>query len=799
MTFSVRHKFFLVLFLFLFSCVLAAVFTNNFLDFTKEQFSDANVAALLAENNEQFDTVVNEINDRIRNYGLAIGIWMMLILFGATIFTFLSLRSIFLRMYLLKQHFSTSDLDSLEPLKLPGNDELGDLLKVSNRMLMNFKEARSQLVKKNFIENVINSMTDFVFVCDKDRMIIEVNKVCSEQFQDKLLLGVDIINILRRNETKHGERLETIADSFSKGHTLSTEVYLAIGEKQIPVQLSCSPIRKDAGTADGAVVIARDLTSQHKAEKEKKAMEAQLQHSAKLASLGTLGAGVAHELNNPLAGVKGFAQLINNHGEATDAIKGFAKRIVQASERMQKTVEHIRRFSSDTSKEDPKVLDIRKPVDDAMFLLGSRIRLLGIEVVVKISTDLRNIIGDANEIESVFHNLFSNSIDAFEEINDERAKKILIDAKNRGDNSIVINFRDNASGIPKSKMSQIFDPFFSTKPVGKGTGLGLSIVHGIIQKHSGSVECSSVEGKETKFSIILPSTTQELAMEEAPSTSETSMASRATLSQFFSKKPRVLVVDDESIVLDVVKSFLESYFEVEAIANPQTGLKILKTRQFDLILVDIRMPGMNGLEFMSKIPAKNKQTPVIVLTGHAQSDNEVEEAIAMGAAAVVFKPLPSRDAFVGKLVDVIASEKEEAQEKEFALNISHEGKPQEGRIPTLLIVDDEPSLLEMFSLIFGNHFDVDTAGDAPTAFKRIKEKEYDVAMCDLFMKDTSGLILVETLKKESPKTAVFIVTGSDKESPESQACLTKGAKAIIQKPILSIEDTLKMLRNAVEK
>lgn len=798
MSMRIRQRFYLIFFLFFFSGIIAGILTYRFLEFSKAEFSTLEARYSLERNGDEAKLAIQNIYDRILNYAYVLGASMVLVLLVASLITFLVLRSIFLRMHLLKQHFSTSDFDSLEPMELSGDDELGELLQASNRMLMTFKEAKSLLMKSNFIENVMNSMTDLLFVCDKEQKIIKANKVAIELFKKKQLIGMDLVALLKKSEDRHGAQPETVTKYLERGDPFSTEICLSAGGDPIPVLLSGAPMKKEGGDIEGAVVTARDLTAQYKAEKERTVMEAQLQHSAKLASLGTLGAGVAHELNNPLAGVKGFAQLISSHGESTETIRGFATRIVQASERMQKTIEHIRRFASDSSRDETEVIDIRKSIEDSMYLLQNRLRLLGIEVSLKLSENLKNIVGDSNEIENVFHNLFSNSIDAFEDLNDKRARRILVKADNRDDESIRVTFKDNATGIPSSKMDQIFDPFFSTKPVGKGTGLGLSIVHGTIQKHGGTVTCRSVEGKETAFTIRLPSTDREVE-QKSVSSSKQGLASRGILDRLFSQKPRLLVVDDESIVLDIVQSFLDSYFEVEAISDPLMALKILKTRKFDLILVDIKMPKMSGLEFMSKIPEKNKQTPTVALTGHARSDQEVEQAKKLGASAVVFKPLPSRDVFVSQLVDVLAQAEKEDEGEGIPLVISHKGK-NEGELdthPSMLIVDDEPSLLEMFSLIFGSHFEVDAVSDSSTALQRIKEKKYSVALLDLFMKDTSGLVLMDTLKQESPETIAFIVTGNDAESPECQACLAKGARAIIQKPIQDIENTIKMLRDSV--
>lgn len=231
----------------------------------------------------------------------------------------------------------------------------------------------------------------------------------------------------------------------------------------------------------------------------------QLIQAGKLASLGTLSAGIAHELNNPLAGIKLFAQnllryqssgkLTNNKlDESLSKIDGLVDKAADI-------IEHLRAFSRQSSGKLEPLL-VNKPVEDALSMLSEQLRLRNIELKVDLKSDLPPVLGDANQLEQVMINLITNARDAVEQSGQKEISLRTFDA----DGYVVIEVVDSGCGIAPDDLDKIFDPFFTTKAVGEGTGLGLSISHGIVEYHGGDIEVESVINQGTTFRVKLPAT-----------------------------------------------------------------------------------------------------------------------------------------------------------------------------------------------------------------------------------------------------------------------------------------------------
>ena len=236
---------------------------------------------------------------------------------------------------------------------------------------------------------------------------------------------------------------------------------------------------------------------------DKDQMQSQLIQSAKLASIGTLASGVAHELNNPLTAVMGYSQLLKIGKDEPAKIEERAEKINRASWRMKKIIDHLRTFARESKNEDWKKFPISKPINYALEFLRTQLEFRGISIKIIFSDSMDQIWGDMNKLESVFQNLLVNSRDSFEELGEGRKKQITISTSCEGETLKVI-YSDNALGIPEEAKSNIFDPFFTTKETGKGTGLGLSISKNIVEEHKGSILVESDYGKGTKFTLTFP-------------------------------------------------------------------------------------------------------------------------------------------------------------------------------------------------------------------------------------------------------------------------------------------------------
>ena len=232
--------------------------------------------------------------------------------------------------------------------------------------------------------------------------------------------------------------------------------------------------------------------------------QAQLIQAGKMAAMGQFGAGVAHELNQPLAGIKGYAQLLLTLVDEGSPIRRHLLQIDKQASRMKEITQTMWNLARQ-SKFEYGFLDIREPIRDSLILISEQFRQHQIEIIEEIENNLPHVCGDANQLHQVFLNLLTNAKDAIDEREGGRIKiKVFPVAEGRYLQALVM---DVGSGIPSDIMENIFNPFFTTKAPGKGSGLGLSINYSIIQQHHGFIEVHSEESKGTAFSVILPTET----------------------------------------------------------------------------------------------------------------------------------------------------------------------------------------------------------------------------------------------------------------------------------------------------
>ena len=240
-----------------------------------------------------------------------------------------------------------------------------------------------------------------------------------------------------------------------------------------------------------------------------KSTQAQLIQSAKLASIGELSSGVAHELNQPLMVIRSTAQLtqgaIKKNQVGKNELKGQLKKIERNTKRMMNIINHLRTFSRQSSL-DFHPVDINEVIENTSLMIGEQLHLHDIEMKKNLTTNLPKIQGDSNQLGQVILNLIINASDAIEAAGNKRQRRIeMVTRMSDGVKGVIeILIIDTGSGISQECLEKIFDPFFTTKKVGKGTGLGLSISHGIIKAHKGEIEVAETGPNGTTFRIKLP-------------------------------------------------------------------------------------------------------------------------------------------------------------------------------------------------------------------------------------------------------------------------------------------------------
>jgi C4-dicarboxylate-specific signal transduction histidine kinase len=257
------------------------------------------------------------------------------------------------------------------------------------------------------------------------------------------------------------------------------------------------------GQPIGRIGVARDITRRIQDEEKRKEFEIKALAQDKLASLGEIATGVAHEVNQPLSYIKIILEstlndLSNNQLDTTELNEEFQESLRQVS-KITNIISHLRTFGrSDVASFDP--VSLPGVFGDTMILMQERLRVKNISINKQIVDNLPMIYGNSVKLEQVFINLLQNSMDALE----EKGKGEIDLVMEHADDNVIVRFSDNGSGMPPGVFEKIFEPFYTTKEVGQGTGIGLAIVYGIIQEHKGSITCASEEGQGTSFTIKLP-------------------------------------------------------------------------------------------------------------------------------------------------------------------------------------------------------------------------------------------------------------------------------------------------------
>jgi two-component system NtrC family sensor kinase len=290
------------------------------------------------------------------------------------------------------------------------------------------------------------------------------------------------------------------SDEYGPTDKLQTTRMTFINKKgeEVPVNFSATIIR-ERGEEVGSVGIFSDLREILKVHQELEAAQAQLVHSDKIASLGRMSAGVAHEINNPLAGILIYAELLQRDLAADAVHRENIEVIINQTMRCQQIVHRLLDFSRQSLGE-RKLFDANEIINRCVELISHQAFFHNIKVVRELDPFLPQLVGDPGQLQQVFTNLLLNAADAMS----GQGQIIITSRPAPTEDGIILTFTDTGCGIPAEIRDKIFEPFFTTKPPGKGTGLGLSIVYGVIQRHGGTISADSPREGGTTFTIRLP-------------------------------------------------------------------------------------------------------------------------------------------------------------------------------------------------------------------------------------------------------------------------------------------------------
>ncbi len=397
------------------------------------------------------------------------------------------------------------------------------------------------------------------------------------------------------------DRLATRADLVAAVEKIERErTGVRADGSTFPLQLSIVPVADGPGRAGviGHYLFIHDLS-------DRKRMENQLIFAGRMAAVGTLAAGVAHEINNPLAYIVanidfarhqintvasrlsrsavagGPAHVLDETGEALTEAR-------QGAERVRNIVRDLRVFARGDDDQSGPVA-VRRVLDSSINIAWNEIRHRA--RLVKDYGETPLVEGNESRLGQVFLNLLLNAAHAIPEGETER-NEIRVTTRTDGRGYAIVEVRDSGMGIPVEIRERIFDPFFTTKPVGEGTGLGLWICHGIVSALGGDVKVDSEIGRGSTFRVTLPP-----ALMDAPATFST-----PTIPDVDAKGGRLLVVDDEAMILGALRRSLGADYNVTCVGDGRRALERIKAgERFDVILCDLMMPELTGMDLHAEL------------------------------------------------------------------------------------------------------------------------------------------------------------------------------------------------------
>jgi PAS domain S-box-containing protein len=356
---------------------------------------------------------------------------------------------------------------------------------------------------------------------------------------------------------------------------------------RIFIENSILPIRNSDGQIIGFRGISRDVTERKRMEQERLQLEQKAQFASRLASIGEMASGIAHEINNPLTGVIGYAQLLLQE-DLPDSVRKDLEIINDGAKRVANVIQRLLAFARQ-SKPQRTYVNINEVVATTLELRGYHLQTSNIEVTTELTPDLPLTVADAGQLQQVFLNLIVN---AETEMKLARGSGKLTVKTQQVDDVLRISFKDDGPGIAEENLEKIFDPFFTTRQVGQGTGLGLSVCYGIVSQHGGRIYAESKPGKGAIFVVELPMLTEDKQL-QLPEPEVNEQRKRSGV--------RILVVDDERVVREFVsKALTEEGHQVETVDNAEDALKMVKNKKYRIILLDVKMPGMSGIELYKR-------------------------------------------------------------------------------------------------------------------------------------------------------------------------------------------------------
>ncbi len=402
--------------------------------------------------------------------------------------------------------------------------------------------------------------------------------------------------------------------------------------------------RDDTNSVTGFVSTGRDIT-------EYNAMADQLRHNEKMQAIGQLAGGVAHDFNNQLGGILNFAELAKNHMDKDSKTYTYMKKIISGVLHSAELTNQLLAFAR-KGKYVVRIVDVNAIINEVTSILTHSIDKK-IKLLADLNSNPMTVSGDASQLQNAILNIALNARDAMSDggLLSFSTKVVSVDEEYIQENNhtikpdeyLQITIKDTGEGMKDEIQKRMFEPFFTTKEIGKGTGMGMASVYGTILNHSGAIEVDSTVGEGTTVTILLPFIAG--TKEEQDSVIEQSSKSDS----------QILVVDDEEMLAMSMKMLLaDEGYEAIGCGSGKEAIQIFAEswKDIDLVLLDVIMPDLNGLETYRALKEINPDVNVIVLSGYSITEG-AKEIIDEGALGFLQKPVLSKDLFK-KITEVLS-------------------------------------------------------------------------------------------------------------------------------------------------
>lgn len=492
--------------------------------------------------------------------------------------------------------------------------------------------------KEAHLRTLLKTIPDMVWLKDPDGIYLSCNSKFEQFFgaTEEEIVGRSDFDYCTVEQAEFFRRHDQAA--IEKGAPIQNEeeVTFAVDGHHEILETIKTPMFGVDGHLVGVLGISRNITDRKQAEAERIRMEEQLRQAHKMEAIGTLAGGVAHDFNNILAAIIGYADMAAERLPKDTLVRYQIDKILQAGIRAKELVRHILYFSRKEALK-PMPIQIHQVVFDALELLRASIPST-IEFQIAIDSHCGHILADPIQIHQVMMNLCTNSAQAMEEKGGTLTvglTSVLLGADDLMDDPALkpgaflqLTVADTGVGIDPKHLHRVFDPYFTTKDVGKGSGMGLAVVHGIVKSHGGLIKLGSDPGKGTRVDVFFP-------LINSP---------KHDYREEFSPLPKgsetILVVDDEESIVDIFRQRLELLgYQVCGVTSSLEALDLFRSKPdaFAAVITDQTMPRMTGEELARELLLIRPGVRILICTGFSSRLDE-EKVNDMGISALIMKP-----------------------------------------------------------------------------------------------------------------------------------------------------------------